>query len=180
MVVQKSAPLPNNKKNVKWSSLTLQDAIKPRFSDMPLLDNAYRQLSTHSSSTRSFASNMTDFPQTNALIQKEEEEQENKAEEESKNDDGCQSPVVQSNLFDIMQKYGDEKESWDFDVFGFMDDPLLANKGLVYLSFYLFRRTGLLESTGVSQPHLWRFLEAVEMGYLDNPYHNKLSYAIYV
>ena len=165
--------------NVKWTSLTLQDAIKPRFSDMPLLDNAYRQLSTHSSSTRSFASNMTDFPsvtnEKSAVIQKEEEEQENKAEEESKNDDGCQSPVVQSNLFDIMQKYGDKMESWDFDVFGFMDDPLLANKGLVYLSFYLFRRTGLLESTGVSQPHLWRFLEAVEMGYLDNPYHNKLS-----
>eukprot|EP01084_Bolivina_argentea_P095743 172117_1 len=81
--------------------------------------------------------------------------------------------LIPSNLLNIMDKYGDSMQSWDFDIFEFMDDPALGGKGLVLCTFYVFRKVGLLDATGVTQANLWRFLENVERGYLSNPYHNK-------
>eukprot|EP01083_Nonionella_stella_P216444 777991_1 len=63
-------------------------------------------------------------------------------------------------------------DEWDFDVFEFMDDPSLCNKGLCIATLFLFRKIGLLDATGISQSRLWTFLEQVTNGYLLNPYHN--------
>eukprot|EP01083_Nonionella_stella_P095972 269581_1 len=158
---QRSAPGNNTKKLKRPDgaaalprlSLTLNESIKPDFqlTQVSSLDDIFRSFSTVS-----FASDETTDPFP----------EENEKEYAS-------SSVVQPHVFHCMNKYNDQMEQWDFDLFEFMDDPSFNGKGLVYLSFYLFRKTGLLESTGVSQPHLWRFLEAVGEGYLDNPYHNK-------
>eukprot|EP00485_Elphidium_margaritaceum_P013942 CAMPEP_0202729612 /NCGR_PEP_ID=MMETSP1385-20130828/186221_1 /ASSEMBLY_ACC=CAM_ASM_000861 /TAXON_ID=933848 /ORGANISM="Elphidium margaritaceum" /LENGTH=1351 /DNA_ID=CAMNT_0049395879 /DNA_START=144 /DNA_END=4199 /DNA_ORIENTATION=+ len=80
---------------------------------------------------------------------------------------------IPRNLLSIMGKYGDRMERWDLDIFELMDDPLLAGKGLVFASFFLFRKIGLLEVTEIAQANLWRFLESVQLGYKDNPYHNR-------
>ena len=79
---------------------------------------------------------------------------------------------VPRNLLNVMAKYAEKMDSWDFDLFEFMDDPALHGKQVVLAGFFLFRKTGLLDATGVSQENLWRFLEEVQNGYLDNPYHN--------
>ena len=80
---------------------------------------------------------------------------------------------IPRDLLSIMSKYGEKMENWDFDIFEMMDDPLLCNKGLTFSTFFLFRKIGLLEATGVLQGNLWRFLENVEIGYKLNPYHNR-------
>merc|ERR1719474_2247724 len=82
------------------------------------------------------------------------------------------SAKIARNPLSVMAKYGEQMDSWDFDVFEFMDDPAFEGRPLVFAGFYLFRKTGLLEATGVSQANLWRFLEQVQEGYQGNPYHN--------
>eukprot|EP01083_Nonionella_stella_P229226 811588_1 len=72
-----------------------------------------------------------------------------------------------------MAKYEDCIESWDFDVFVFMDDPQLCGNGFVIGAMYVFEKAGLCMQTGIDQAKLLRFLENVEQGYLSNPYHNK-------
>eukprot|EP01083_Nonionella_stella_P181080 647489_1 len=72
-----------------------------------------------------------------------------------------------------MAKYEDCIESWDFDVFVFMDDPQLCGNGFVIGAMYVFEKAGLCMRTGIDKTKLLRFLENVEQGYLNNPYHNK-------
>lgn len=55
-----------------------------------------------------------------------------------------------------------------------MNDGALYNNGFTCLAFYLFRKTGLLEITQVSQSYIWRFFDAVNRGYRSNPYHNAI------
>lgn len=149
--------LDDNEMEIKAAELTPEP---------PLFDPAFRQLTTVTNSV----SITDDVPMetsidigSTASISLYDDDDGDEKEKEY---------VIPPNLLDIMSKYGNKMESWDFDVFEFMDDPSFCGKGLVFASFFLFRKIGLLDATGITQANLWRFLENVQLGYKNNPYHN--------
>ena len=58
----------------------------------------------------------------------------------------------------------------EFDMFNFK----IFAKGdeLVYLGVYLFQRHNIFEFLNISQPTFKKFMNKIQSGYLDNPYHN--------
>lgn len=66
-------------------------------------------------------------------------------------------------------------DEWEFDVFELAD--LTNNRPLSVLAFALLVRTGMVKRFGLDEVRLARFLVAIEEGYPDNPYHNRMHAA---
>uniref|UniRef100_A0A7S2G8J2 PDEase domain-containing protein n=1 Tax=Octactis speculum TaxID=3111310 RepID=A0A7S2G8J2_9STRA len=62
--------------------------------------------------------------------------------------------------------------NWDFNVFEILDTS--PERPLVFLGYALFSNSTLLTDFDINEQVLCAFLQEVDEGYPDNPYHNKL------
>ncbi|ETN99713.1 hypothetical protein RFI_37754 [Reticulomyxa filosa] len=80
---------------------------------------------------------------------------------------------VQSNVpCDVMSKYHDKINKWEFDAFEFINDPETYGLGLTLMAFHICKYTGLLECCEIDADRFWNFSYQVQKGYRNNPYHN--------
>ncbi|KAG1666487.1 hypothetical protein FOA52_004869 [Chlamydomonas sp. UWO 241] len=66
-------------------------------------------------------------------------------------------------------------DDWQFDAFEL--DDASDHQPLSMLSFYLFRRFGLIAKFGLDEHKLIKFFMHLEQGYSPNPYHNRIHAA---
>jgi hypothetical protein len=63
-------------------------------------------------------------------------------------------------------------DRWDFDVFKFAEHS--KGRPLTILAMYLMEKEGLISQFGMDKNVLRRYIQRIEVGYPDNPYHNRI------
>lgn len=62
-------------------------------------------------------------------------------------------------------------ENWKYDMWEL--DAASSHRPLSLLAFHLLTKSGLVHSFNLNETKLARFLQRVEDGYKNNPYHNR-------
>ncbi len=65
----------------------------------------------------------------------------------------------------------DAESNWHFDVFGFADAT--PNTSLSMMVFFLMKRSGPVSKFGLHEGRLLNYLQTLEAGYKQQPYHNR-------
>lgn len=65
----------------------------------------------------------------------------------------------------------DAENNWHFDIFGFADAT--PNTSLSMMVFFLMTRLGALSKFGLREARLRNYLQTLEAGYKEQPYHNR-------
>ncbi len=65
----------------------------------------------------------------------------------------------------------DAENNWQFDIFGFADAT--PNTSLSMMVFFLNKRSGPLSKFRLREGRLLNYLQTLEVGYKQQPYHNR-------
>lgn len=86
---------------------------------------------------------------------------------------GCPQLAITRNVVkDLTADVLVHIDSWEFDVF--LLDERSGGHALTTLAWYLFTTRGIFHSLDICPEKMMNYFVAIEEGYLDNPYHNKL------
>jgi len=79
-----------------------------------------------------------------------------------------------SDEYECTSEFLSQVDSWSFPIFKFNDS---TQHCLSLLGFHIFSTTGLLDTFKINPVHFRNYFEAIEQGYHDVPYHNRIHAA---